>query len=147
MRREKTITILDANRDQGKVFHIIEMPAFQAEKWAVRALLAMARSGIELPEGIEHAGLAGLATVSLRAMAGVSFAEAEPLMDEMLGCVTFQPDPKQPAVRRGLVETDIEEITTLVKLRAEALELHLGFSLDAIRSALGAVASKERDGT
>jgi hypothetical protein len=147
MRREKTITILDSNRDQGKIFHITEMPALQAEKWAVRALLAMARSGIELPDGIEHAGLAGLATVSLRAMAGVSFTEAEPLMDEMLGCVTFQPDPKQPAFRRGLVETDIEEITTLVKLRAEALELHLGFSLDAVRSALAAASARTQAGT
>ncbi len=75
-------------------------------------------------------GMAALAVVGLRTFAGVAWAEAEPLLDEMMECVQIQPDPKRPEVPvRALVEDDIEEVTTRALLKSEVLELHTGFSL------------------
>lgn len=134
MRKSTEIVIdNDGGRDAGKVFVITEMPATQAEKWAMRALLALAKSGVELPDNPAGVGMASIATMGLQSLTKLSFADAEPLMDEMFRCVQIRPDPSKPFTRH-LVEAgpngegaDIEEITTRVRLRAEVLTLHLGF--------------------
>lgn len=48
-----------AGRDAGKVFRITEMPADQAERWAVKAFLAAAKGGITLPDSAAESGFAG----------------------------------------------------------------------------------------
>ena len=61
MARKTMDVLIDAdNRDKGKLFFVEEMPASQAEEWATRALMAMMRSGIDIPENIQDAGLAGI---------------------------------------------------------------------------------------
>lgn len=127
-RKTVTVTIEAEGRDLGKVFLLREMPASQAEKWAARAFLAMARSGIDIPDDLAGAGLAGIATVGLKAIGGLGFAEAEPLMDEMFACIQIIPDPARPAVVRALVESDTEEISTRLRLRKEVFGLHVDFS-------------------
>ena len=102
MRKTKTVTVHIKGRDEGKQFLLTEMPASRIEKWAARALLAVAHSGVEVPEEVTGAGMAALAVVGLRALSGVSFAEAEPLLDEMMGCVQIIPDPAHPAIVRRL---------------------------------------------
>lgn len=129
MRKELTITIDTPGRDVNKTFYIREMSAMKAERWATKALLALMRSGVDIPEDIAQAGLAGVAAVGLRAFGGINFADAEPLLAEMLSCVQIIPDASRPMVRRALVEDDIEEVATLLRLREEVLSLHLGFSL------------------
>jgi hypothetical protein len=134
-RKVETITIDTPGRDMGKVFELTEMPATKAEKWAARALLALLRSGIEIPEDVASAGLAGVAAMGLKAFGGISFADAEPLLDEMMGCITVIPDPNRPFVKRPIrSDDDIEEVGTLLRLREEVLSLHLGFSISAYRS-------------
>lgn len=137
-RRTATVTITAEGRDHGKVFVLTEMSASAAEKWATRMLLAIGQSGVEVPDDLAAAGLAGLAAISLRAFAGVPWHLAEPLLDEMFRCVAFQPDPARPMVVRALIEDDIEEIATRVHLREEVMSLHLGFSLAAYTSKLKA---------
>ena len=127
-RKTATVTIDEDGRDLGKVFLLREMPASQAEKWAARAFLAMARSGIDIPDDMAGAGLAGIAAVGLKAIGGLGFAEAEPLMDEMFACIQIIPDPARPAVVRALVESDTEEISTRLRLRKEVFGLHVDFS-------------------
>lgn len=127
-RRVKEVSITDEGRDKGKTFIITEMPASQAEKWAARALLVVSRSGVELPEGVEGSGFAGVAVMGLRALFKVDFEELEPLMDEMMECVTWKP-PRPDIPARALIEADIEEVATRLQLRKEVLELHTGFSL------------------
>lgn len=126
------------NRDDGKVFFLTEMPALQAEKWALRAFLALAKAGVDIPENIENLGFAGMAMVGLASLGGVDFAEAEPLLDELLGCVLFVPDPAKPDIRRGdfIQAGDIEEVPTFLLLRKEVFELHSNFSQLAARWAL-----------
>ena len=131
MRKEIDVTITDPGRDQGKTFHIREMPATRAEKWAMRALLAVARSGVDLPDDFTGMGMQGIALVGIRAITKITFEDAEPLLDEMMECVTIKPDPRNPAIMLALIEGDIEEIATLVKLRQEVINLHVSFFTSA----------------
>ncbi len=127
MRKKSVVTITDTNRDKGKAFQIDEMPASQGEAWATRAILALMAGGVELPEGFERLGMAGMAEIGLKALAGLRYEIAEPLLAEMMGCVSIIPDPTKTHVVRPLIEEDIEEITTRVKLRAEVWKLHTDF--------------------
>lgn len=129
-----TVRIPDdkGNRDSGKVFVITEMFARPLEKWAYRALQAVAAGGAQIPEG--RGGMAELAQLGFQALANAPFEMVEPLMDEMMGHVVIQPDPNNPEVTRPLIDKggasdDIEEVTTRFKLRAEWFTLHTGFSL------------------
>ena len=130
-RKIATITIDAEGRDFGKVFKLTEMPASQGEKWAAKAFFALAKSGVEIPEDIANAGLAGIAVLGLKAIGGMSFIDAEPLLDEMFECVTYVPDPARPQVIRALIEDDIEEIATRLTLRKELFSLHVNFSTPA----------------
>ena len=120
-------TVTDEGRDQGKVFVLTELPASRAESWAMRALLALMAGGVELPEGFDRMGMAGMAEVGIKALSGLKWDVAEPLLAEMWQCVQIMPDPSKPHVIRNLIEEDIEEIATRVKLRAEVWKLHTGF--------------------
>lgn len=138
-RKTKTVVIAQDGRDKGRAFFLTEMPASRAERWAARAFLALARSGVEIPDEIRSAGMAGFFVLGLRALGGVAWGDAESLLEEMMACVQAIPDPARPTVIRPLVEDDIEEIATRVFLRGEVLELHTGFSLaDAISRARAA---------
>lgn len=133
MRKTLKIVIDADGRDNGKAFLLTEMAASKAEKWAARAFFALSRSGIDIPEDIEKAGMAGIATLGLKALGGIHDDDAIRLMDEMFECVQFQPaDARVPA--RDLLEDDIEEVATRLKLRMDILELHTGFSLAAALS-------------
>lgn len=148
MRKSKDITIAlgDGNRDNGKLFRITEMPAVAAEKWAARALLAMSRSGVEIPEEAMTAGAATLLAAGLRSFTSMAFEDAETLLDEMFDCIVIVPSPSQPLVSRALIDDDIEEVTTRLFLRGEVIEIHTGFSVTASLSKLGA-AAKEANGS
>lgn len=127
MRKTETITIQREGRDKGKVFKITEMPAAQAEKWALRAFFALANTGVELPEGLEESGMAGLAAIGLQALGKVPYEAAEPLLDDLMACVQHIPDPSKPEVVRGLIDEDIEEVATRLELKKSVWELHTGF--------------------
>jgi hypothetical protein len=131
MRKTKTVTITEEGRDKGKNYHLTEMPVWDAEKWAARAILALAKSGVEIPDGVE--GMAGLAALGLGAIMQIRWEDAEPLLDDMLKCIKFMPSA---GVIRPLIleQDDIEEIDTLLTLRKEILGLHFDFFLDAVDS-------------
>lgn len=114
-------------RDFGKVFVLTEMPASRAESWAMKVILALIDGGVELPAGFEKMGMAGMAEVGIRALSGLKWEVAEPLLDEMWSCVQIMPDSSKPHIVRNLIEEDIEEIMTRIKIRAEIWKLHTGF--------------------
>ena len=123
-RKKVTVQIDTPGRDCGKNFVITEMSAWEAEEWAGQALFAMMNAGVEVPDGIASAGLAGIAALGIASLTKVSFDKAKPLLDRMMGCVEIQPSP---SVVRRLVEDDIEEVSTLLQLRKEVFNLHLSF--------------------
>ena len=138
MRKEKDVTIIADGRDKGKVFHLTEMGAIPAEKWAIRACGAIAKTGFDFdPSG----GWAIIAALGFHALLKAEWALVEPLLDEMMTCVQF----KAPAATRPLFDGDIEEIATVVKLRDEVFELHSGFSVAAALYSLAAARSAADD--
>lgn len=130
-RKEIDITISEGtpetNRDFNKTYHIREMPASQGEKWATRVLMIAAKSGVDIGDA-EGLGMAGIAMLGVQAVMKANFEEIEPLLDEMMQCLSFKPDRNNPNVVRPLIEDDIEEIKTRFELRREVLKLHVGFS-------------------
>ena len=138
----------DKSRDIGKHFLITEMPAAQAEKWAMRAYLAMSHARIEVPQEIVALGIIGVAMIGMRAFSESKWIDLEPLADEMMGCVQICPDPNNLAVVRGLIADDIEEVPTRMFLRKEVLELHAGFThADAIWMLGLRVSAKTQEGS
>lgn len=146
-RKTKMITIprSEDNRDSGKTFLITEMSAAQSEKWALRALGAIANSGMEIPPDVMRLGMGTLVAVGFKGMLTMQFDDAEPLLDEMMQCVVIVPDPKNPAIVRPVDDEDIEDITTRLMLRSEVFELHTGFSPAAFLSKLGTAATQTPD--
>lgn len=130
-RKQKTITITAAGRDKGKAFLITELSAAEAEEWAARALFALMNAGVQIPDNIAKAGLAGLASVGLKALNSLKFEQAKPLFDKMMECV--QLDMGRAGTRR-LDDEDIEEVATRLLLRREIVALHLDFSQAAGQS-------------
>lgn len=131
-RKTAIYRVATPGRDTGKFFLLTEMPASQAERWAQRALMAMAKSGVEMPDDFANTGVAGIATIGIKALAGMPFNEAGPLLDEMMACVQFIPSPAEANLARPLIEDDIEEVSTRLSLRSEVIELHTGFSIAGV---------------
>ena len=127
MRKTAQVTISDEGRDKSKVFLITDMPAEQAESWAMRVLLALMASGAQLPDTFPSLGMAGLAEVGFRALATIRWDTLHPLLAEMFATIQIKPDRKNPNVVRELIDSDIEEIMTRVTLRKEWWNLHMGF--------------------
>ncbi|KAA0089365.1 hypothetical protein CIW54_07830 [Paraburkholderia sp. T12-10] len=122
MRKEVTFTATDG-RDAGKQFMIREMPASRAEAWAIKTLLAAGGAGIEVPPYLISQGMAGLLAIGYANLLKIPYEKAEPLLLEMMGCV----QRIETAVTRPIVEEDIEEVATRLKLRKAIWNLHTDF--------------------
>jgi hypothetical protein len=156
MRKTKDVTISQEGRDDGKVFRVTEMPAFQAERWATRATLALLprltrEVSPEIAEELKaNPGMLPLERVGLL-LGSISFPETGELMEEIFSaCVQVVTDPARGLVRSigvGGAE-DIEEVETIAFLRAEALALHTNFTLAAgILNLISAVSRTSPFGT
>lgn len=130
------------NRDAGKTYVLTEMPASQAEDWAVRALSAAVKGGAELPADPMSMGLLGLSFMGISGILNSPHELVKPLLAEMMECVTIKPSGN---IMRKLVEDDTEEVSTRLLLRDKLLELHVGFSPAAILSRAAAEAKAARD--
>lgn len=123
-RKEATVTIKTEGRDKGKVFLLTELPSEQGEEWATRALFAMMNAGVDIPDNLMSAGLAGIAALGIKSLTKINYEAAKPLLTEMWTCIQIRPSP---GVTRELVESDIEEVATRFQLRKEILMLHIDF--------------------
>lgn len=136
MRKTKIVVIDAEGRDQGKRFLLTEMPADQAERWAIRATMALSHTEVTemIPPQMLSAGWAALAYGALKAFHQIAWEELRPLLEEMMGCVRALPDPANDLIVRPLVENDIEEVRTRFQIRAELFTLHSGFSFADVQS-------------
>ena len=126
-RKVDTFTVSKENRDKGKSFTLTEMSAYDGERWALRAILAITNTGAAVPAEALEAGMAGLAVVGIQAMGLLKADTVQPLLDELWACVKYQPNPKTLA--RQPMENDIEEVSTRVDIYQALLKLHTGFSM------------------
>lgn len=129
MLKSVVVTIVAENRDKGKVFVVNEMPANPFEQWALKALTAMGRAGLEISEDTWSMGAMSLGIMGFKSLIKMNYEDAQELMDLMFSYVRIQPDPNNPNIQRPLVDSDIEEITTRLKLRAAWWEQQTGFQL------------------
>lgn len=127
-RKEIIIDIQD--REQLLTFKIREMPASRLERWIARIILLLAGSGVNLPS-VDDIGAAGEFVMEngLSALASVDFEKAEPLLDELLGCCSRVIERVEERCTPQSVDAYILDVTTLLKLRMEALKLNLSFLL------------------
>lgn len=146
-RRSELVTLTDG-RDRGKQFRVHEMYADVGERWAYRALLAISRSGVNVPPGLLDQGWAGLASmmpylivIGFQGLSGARWEEIEPLLNEMMGCVMFQPPGNISEQPLGVGATlQVEEVKSLGKLKMAVLKLHVDFSAVASPLATGETA-------
>lgn len=128
-RKTKEITIT-SGRDAGKTFLIREKSALDAEKFIVKLLLSVGKNS-NLGEVIANQGsLISLANSEavLEMLFSLDVDVAEELMATMMECVTFKFVIKGNADTRKLVKEDIEDLSTLQKLRKEVINLHVNFT-------------------
>ena len=122
-RKTSTITITDVNRDKGKSFRIEEWPASKTETWVFRAVFGLGKAGVEIPPEILQLGAAptayfiGMQATKLPSRLGIRLA------NELMDCVQVV----EEKINRSLVENDIEELSTRLKLKGEVLKLTFGF--------------------
>lgn len=125
----KTIEIQLQDRDKTLDFIIKEMPATQLESWIIRAVLLIAGSGLTgVPGGadIQKAG-AYLSEKGLGLLSSLDYEKAAPLLDELLACCHRKIDKHLELCTPQSIDGYVEDFTTLIKLRAEAIKLNLGF--------------------
>lgn len=139
MRRTEKLTIPGVRseepgeRDNGKTFILTEMNAYQGQDWALRALLALAASGAQLPDGALTTGWAGLAGFGVTALLRAPYGALKPLLDEMLEQAKYAHKPEIPshpltAIAPG-PNCPVEEIKTFLTLQTALFKLHTGFSV------------------
>lgn len=126
MRNEKIIELED--RGNKLTFKIREMSATQLEDWTMRAVLVLAGAGSDIPAGGGVEGIGNyLAEHGLAAIGNVDYAKAKPLLDEMLGCCYRVIDRMEEKVTPETADAYIKDMTTLFKLRVEALKTNFSF--------------------
>lgn len=121
MRKEIEITI-DEGRDAGKTFKIVEMSAVQMDRWATKALCLVGKSGSSVVD-LFNMGVDGM----LKVLGSLGYEASEPLLNELLECCSFKKDGVFVPMKGSMVESVIEDWTTIFRLRMEALSLNLGF--------------------
>lgn len=135
-RKTETYVVSEEGRDKGKTFILTEMSATKAEDWAFRALLALGGANGEVPNDLPSLGMATIAEIGIKKLFALPFQTLKPLADELMECVQIVPDTQRPQVRRALIESDIEEVATRVKLKWKVLGLHLDFLPPGVLSGL-----------
>ena len=122
MRKEKEITI-EEGRDAGKTFKITEMSAFNMDRWATKALCLIGKSGCSVIELFNKMNEGG----ALEILGSLGYEGVEPLMEELLNCCAFKKDGVFVQMKATMIDSVIEDWTTIFRLRKEALNLNLGF--------------------
>ena len=117
--------VIENGRDADKCFLVTEMPLLKADKWAQRALFALASGGVDAGTLDLSGGMLEMAKFAFAAIGNIDPQVGGDLLDELLECVQIIPSGGNP--RDFDVETEIQDLKTLYLLRKEALFLHIDF--------------------
>ncbi|MCW4590424.1 hypothetical protein NO263_07515 [Gluconacetobacter entanii] len=132
-RKSIEYTVTSDGEDNGKVFVITRMSAFEADKWGRHVLQAAIRSGAAIPDTMVANGIAGLAGAGISIFGAIDPDTTDRLLSRLMECVQIRRDPAHPEVVQKLLPVDIEEIETVATLQKEAFMLHVGFFRGAAR--------------
>lgn len=130
MRKETDLKITEEGRDKGKVFHLTEMPAMKAEKWATKALMKLLKGNPDIGDlnQLKQRGMQGMMLMGMEALMGLEYDEIEPLLDELLSCVMIT---NPGGGWRTPLPDDYEEVSTLLQIKWAVFNLHVNFSVSA----------------
>lgn len=131
--KESIITLKDG--DQELTFRVRQMPATKLESWIIRAALLIGGvAGSDMPglDGIRDGREAGSYIMGnlkglLPRLGQLDYEKAKPLMDELLACCWRKIDRHEQQCLPENVDDFIQDVSTLLKLRGEALKINLGF--------------------
>lgn len=123
MARKTGILTITEGRDQGKAFRITEWPALKTERWVLRAVFGLGKAGVEIPPEILQLGAAATVYAIASQAAKLPSRLGLRLSDELMECVKRV----EETADRPLVEQDIEDVSTLLRLKSEVLKLTFGF--------------------
>ncbi len=127
-RKQITHIVEDEGRDKGKVFHITEMPAWDADTMAQDVFRAMGESKFtELPEDVVRMGCAGLATVGLSVLCSSKPEVSAEMRDRLLGTVEIVITHEGQQQIRKVKSIDFEEVQTIRTLMDKVFNLNFGF--------------------
>lgn len=123
MARKQTTVTISEGRDKGKTFAITEWPCMQIERWILRAVFGLGRAGVELSPEVFTMGAApvayAIATQAIKLPSRLGLKLADELMQDVRIV--------EEKVTRPLVDSDIEDVSTRLKLKTEVLKLTFGF--------------------
>ena len=126
----KTIEINLEDRGNPLTFVIKEMPATKLEAWIARALILAAGSGNSfMPDGVtmvDYISQQGTEAIA-RIVGALDYDKAKPLLDELLGCCYRKLEGIEERCTPDAMDGYIEDVSTLFRLRMEAIKLNLGF--------------------
>lgn len=122
MARKEIEIKIEEGRDAGKTFKITEMPAVQADRWITKALCLLGKSKFD----ISSLGSMSMPEI-LKSMSGLNFDDTEPLLNQLLECATFEKDGVAVPMKGSMIDSVIEDWSTLFRLKVESLKLILGF--------------------
>ena len=116
-------------------FRITQMPASRLEDWLYRAVLCLGPA-LELPEGTGVEGIGeALAKDGFSKLANVKYADAKPLLDEMLGCAERDLGNGQfMPVNLSTIDGYIETVQALFQLRIACFKCNLSFFAEGVPS-------------
>lgn len=130
MRKEVTVTFDD--RGKKLTFIVREMSARNLERWGLRtALLLVGAAGSDASKILQGNPLEELGKFfkehGVEAIARLDYDKAEPLLDELLGCCSRVIGNAEEKLTPENVDACIEDASTLLKLRWEALCVNFSF--------------------
>ena len=95
----------------------------------MRALLGLGKGGVEIPPEVLELGAAGILYAAGTQLLKMPTRTALKLAGELMECVQIC----EEKLDRSLVENDVEEIATRLRLKGEVLKLTFGFFVPAAR--------------
>lgn len=132
MRKTKEIKIDDSkSRDFGKRFRVTEMSARQFEDFGFGIICALIKGGANIPESVHLEQMGELVKrKGLGIFAGIDANLIKPYYDKLLNCVEYLGKLGEKIVVQldnNSADEIIEDVSTLLLLRMEALLIHWDF--------------------
>jgi hypothetical protein len=125
---QREIVIQEKNRDKGKKFIITAMSTYDTEMIALKIIFHLMNTDAKLPENVDEMGFSELAEFGIDAFRKLDFEKVKPILDEMWDkCLLFKPSENAPARPLVYDGSDIQEVSTRIKLRMEIIKLHKDF--------------------
>lgn len=130
MARKTKEIIIDNGRDKGNTYVITEKSALEAEKFFVKLLLSVGKNTNLSEVMADQGSLTALTNKEAltELLFSLDYDVAEELMDEMMTCVQFKYVIKGAPDTRPLIKEDIQDVSTLMRLREEVINLHINFT-------------------